>query len=257
MQCTLKTQMQSDSEGLEAPPRRSHSAPQPGGTEGLEVGRKVGKLTALLRQRNTNPAFKLQMADWRKKNNIGTREGARLRLESKTEMKPNGCLEWIGVEARPYRPRNLPYPMMRFVGGKKTTIHRISYQLYVGEIPEGMLVLHKCDNPKCCLPDHLFLGTQLDNVRDCIAKGRSAARRSKNAGQANPNARVSWELVAKLRSEYVYRKVTGNMLAAKYNLSKSNAHAIIRGSAWKESARPSDLATAGFMKGDGKQYDGP
>lgn len=60
------------------------------------------------------------------------------------------------------------------VGGKSKYAHRLMWEEVNGPIPHGMCVLHRCDNPPCIRPDHLFLGTKADNVRDMIAKGRDA-----------------------------------------------------------------------------------
>ena len=79
----------------------------------------------------------------------------------------NDCWEWQRAT------NNIGYGMIRDSehGGMRTT-HRVSYEIHKGKIPKGKLVLHKCDNPKCCNPDHLFLGTHQDNTDDMIAKNR-------------------------------------------------------------------------------------
>lgn len=78
--------------------------------------------------------------------------------------KSEECWEWQG-------PTNHGYGYIR-IDGPKRYMHRFSWELHNGEITDGLFVLHKCDNPSCVNPDHLFLGTQRDNVYDCIAKGR-------------------------------------------------------------------------------------
>ena len=66
-------------------------------------------------------------------------------------------------------------------GSKIVGTHRVAYESVHGAIPSGMCVCHRCDNPRCCNPAHLFLGTQRDNVYDCIAKGRRGAQKRKAA----------------------------------------------------------------------------
>lgn len=63
------------------------------------------------------------------------------------------------------------YPQIR-VAGKKLAVHRVYYEAVCGSIPNGAFVLHRCDNPRCHRPDHLFLGSQSDNMRDMVAKRR-------------------------------------------------------------------------------------
>lgn len=77
-----------------------------------------------------------------------------------------GCWGWKGC-----CPSNPGYGQFR-VKMKKYRAHIASWLLHCGTIPEGMCVLHKCDNPRCSNPDHLFLGTKCDNMRDAIEKGR-------------------------------------------------------------------------------------
>lgn len=74
------------------------------------------------------------------------------------------CLEWTGAIRSGYGCLK--------VGEKIVSAHRYSYEIHIGKIPTGMMVCHRCDNKKCINPNHLFLGTAKDNVRDAIQKGR-------------------------------------------------------------------------------------
>ena len=76
---------------------------------------------------------------------------------------PSGCIEWTGVTVKSNSSEAHRYGRYTS-GGKKRLAHRVAYERAFGEIPEDMLVLHRCDNTKCCNPDHLFLGTHLDNM---------------------------------------------------------------------------------------------
>lgn len=77
--------------------------------------------------------------------------------------------------------------------GRKLSAHRMAWIECFGEIPEGMSVLHRCDNKRCVNPEHLFLGTQRDNIRDAMAKGRMPQFYRDMSGAKNPNAKMSQE----------------------------------------------------------------
>lgn len=98
------------------------------------------------------------------------------RFWMKVDKTPNskGCWNWTGFRHRGYGDfRN---------GAKMVRAHRYSYELNVSLIPEGMNILHSCDNPSCVNPDHLTPGTQLENVTDMMNKGRKIpAHGSRNA----------------------------------------------------------------------------
>lgn len=101
-------------------------------------------------------------------------ERNKLRVESRFWSNvPKGdrssCWEWKGVRVG---SMTIKYGQFNFPGGR-TAAHRFSWYLAHGPIPNGLQVLHKCDNPPCVNPSHLFLGTQADNVHDCVAKGRA------------------------------------------------------------------------------------
>lgn len=86
-----------------------------------------------------------------------------------------------------------------YVAGKFLLAHRVAYELRRGPIPSGLLVLHRCDNPPCCNPKHLFLGTHQDNVRDMTTKGRAFyinGERVGNAKLTEQNVRDARRLLA-------------------------------------------------------------
>lgn len=87
------------------------------------------------------------------------------RIQKLIEIDAKGC--WLWTKGR------MPFGYGAIVvNGKTKLAHRVSYEAHVGPIPSGLCVLHRCDVPPCVNPEHLFLGTQLDNMRDKIAKGR-------------------------------------------------------------------------------------
>lgn len=78
----------------------------------------------------------------------------------------SGCWEWAGARS------NEGYGQLRNGQRGSLQAHRVSWTIHFGEIPDGMFVLHHCDNRPCVRPDHLFLGTQADNLHDMYSKGR-------------------------------------------------------------------------------------
>lgn len=110
---------------------------------------------------------------------------------------------------------------------KRKFAHRIAYLLTHGRIPDGQSVLHKCDNPLCVNPRHLFLGTHRVNMDDRGAKGRTAS------GERNGRAKLKAETVRQILAAYVPNKVTLPMLAERFGVNKYVVQDILRGRTWK------------------------
>ncbi len=116
-------------------------------------------------------------------------------------------------------------------------LHRLSYRLCVGPIPEGMCVLHRCDNPPCINPAHLFLGTNLDNISDKVQKRRQASGQKvrKNHGHLKGEVVVTSRLTAEQVMEIRRREHAGEKnasLAEEFGISETHLQYIVRGKAW-------------------------
>lgn len=108
--------------------------------------------------------------------------------------------------------------------------HRASWLINKGPIPDGLFVCHKCDNPSCCNPNHLWLGTNADNQKDKFAKGRDWQSRHPEKlcrGENHPRCKLTDEQVLEIRQ--TYKPWMGGKLARKFRCSPSTIHLIVKG----------------------------
>lgn len=140
--------------------------------------------------------------------------------------KTDGCWLWHGSR----RPKGYGIFWFR---GERTGAHRASHALFVGPVVDGLDVCHRCDNPRCVRPDHLFLGTRSENLRDAVEKGRM--RHPDTRGQRNGNSRLTLTVVTTIRE----RRANGERLAPlaeEFGVSQSTISNIARGLTWAEAA---------------------
>ena len=116
------------------------------------------------------------------------------------------------------------------VNCKPLLAHRVSWEMHFGAIPRGLQVLHKCDNPECCRPDHLFLGTHAENMRDMFSKGRR--KTVALSGSRHGMTKLKEHDVRRIRSELLRGKSQAS-LAREYSVTLSAVHAISKGKTWK------------------------
>lgn len=148
-------------------------------------------------------------------------------LKNVTVNPVSGCWEWRGYKRCGYGRTIIG---SRKDGTRKTiTAHRLSYLIWKGEIPEGFEVCHKCDNPCCINPDHLFLGTRQDNVDDRERKGRNIVF----TGEENARSKLTKKIVKDARWERAYRGTSFQALADRYGVSKKTMQNAIKGVTWK------------------------
>lgn len=142
------------------------------------------------------------------------------RLHRRLAPADNGCIVWTGSTAGHGYGRISRGPR----GAGWAVTHRVSWELANGPIPAGLFVLHRCDNPPCCNPDHLFLGTLKDNTQDMLAKGRHLVERGEN----HHDAKLMDADVAHLRA---LAPSVGNYaaLGRMFGISKQHARSLALG----------------------------
>lgn len=142
------------------------------------------------------------------------------RLKIRSETTENGCIVFTGS-------RNLFGHGEISYKGKRFRAHRLSYMVNIGPIPEGMVVCHKCDNPPCINPDHLFIGSQADNLKDARQKGRMATPNPR--GEKHGLAKLTADKIVAIRKD----QRTQREIAKEYGVHQTTIKNIKLNRTWK------------------------
>ena len=137
---------------------------------------------------------------------------------------PDDCWEWAGGT------KGVEYGRI-VVAGRTERAHRLSYELHIGPIPPGLYVCHRCDNPPCCNPAHLFSGTQSDNINDMFRKGREGRRRY-SKGMKHGRAKLTDDQVIEIRKRYVPQRYPFSRLAKEYSVTPKTIRNITQHKTW-------------------------
>lgn len=134
------------------------------------------------------------------------------RTTSRIEKTASGCWEYVrGREANGY--------CRVMLDGKRIGAHRISWSLFCGPLPAGKFVCHRCDNPPCINPEHLFIGTPRENAIDCVEKGRS------RSAKLHP-------LDVKMIRQMIYKGKSFREIGRRYGVHHKTISAIQNNTAW-------------------------
>lgn len=136
------------------------------------------------------------------------------------------CWPWIGAK----KPKG--YGNVR-INKKYLLTHRIAFQLANGPIPSGLIVCHICDNPSCCNPAHLMLGTVKSNYLDMLIKKRDRPMKNRAFGIRNSNSKLTDSDVLSIRSSYKQGCLNQYELAKKFNVSQTTIGCVVRRETWR------------------------
>jgi len=143
------------------------------------------------------------------------------RITERCVINENDCWEWTGA----HTPQGYGFIGHNY---KLMYTHRLAHELWIGPIGENMSVCHKCDNPRCCNPDHLFCGTPLENSADMVLKGRNVLVRGENHWKS----KLTDNDVIEIR-DLLSKGMRGIRIAHMYDVSSSTISDIKKGKKWK------------------------
>jgi hypothetical protein len=142
---------------------------------------------------------------------------------------PNDCWLWMAER------KKSGYGKIR-IAGRQTMAHRVAWTLTHGLIPKGMKICHRCDNPPCCNPSHLWLGTQTENIADMDRKGRrdTSGLILFKRGEECPTAKLTWSDVREIRRSVLSGLRTRAEASRRLGVSPTTVTDIMKGRIWKE-----------------------
>lgn len=138
--------------------------------------------------------------------------------------KTNNCWEWIGTKSRGY---GCVISTGKRKGRKILRAHRVSWEIHYGPIKDGIIVCHRCDNPSCVNPKHLWLGTPVENNRDRDSKGRQKTPRGEN----HPMTKLTDSDVLRIRALHG-RGIEQKKISKMFNVYPSTVSQIVHRIYW-------------------------
>lgn len=145
---------------------------------------------------------------------------------------PDACWEWQGANTPPQG-----YGAFTIHMGKTIRAHRFAYELVHGPLLDAKIfICHRCDNPPCCNPAHLFAGTHEENMADMVTKERHCSHTKPESicrGSRHGNAVLTEEIVEAMRRDYKPRVVTRPMLADRYGVGLGTVKDVLSGKSWR------------------------
>ena len=147
------------------------------------------------------------------------------RFKRRLVAKESGCLVWTGAK-KPTGYGNLT------IGKEWKSAHRVAWEINNGQIPDGLVVMHVCDNPSCCNPLHLVLGTMRQNMHDMIKKERHGFFKNRAVGERNGKSKLAISDVKKIRKR-LNNGETQSSIACDYGVSQTVISSIARKRTWR------------------------